>query len=175
MRVRVASLLFLLYLLPGHFEAKAESAEVPEKTLNHYLQLRLQDADWKAYSALITWPEEPSWDCKWVAERYDIGESKRTGKGKITIPVVMKRLGLYCYDFSLSPDPKEVTLNFQLIKTPDGWKVDEPTPDYPDIGADTLKKSLSASAENPKESADRRAKFAAILQNLMSLPMYQGK
>lgn len=33
-------------------------------TLNRYVQLRLEAADWKEYSKLITWPDEPSWDCK---------------------------------------------------------------------------------------------------------------
>ncbi len=175
MQMKIASLLFLLCLLPSHFEAKAESSDAPEKALNRYLQLRLQDADWKAYSALITWPDEPSWDCKWVAEKYEIGNSKRSEKDRVIIPVVIKRLGQYCYDFSLSTEPKQVTINYELIKTPDGWKVDEPIPDYPDIGADALKKSLSASAENPKESADRRARFVATLQILRGLLSHQGK
>lgn len=170
MQLKIPCLVLFLCLLFCHFEAKAEGTESPKKTLNQYLQLRLQDADWKVYSALITWPDEPSWDCKWVAEKYDIGESKKTEKGRTIIPVVVKRLGLYCYDFSLSPDAKEVTINFELVKNPSGgWKVSEPTPDYPDIGADTLKKSLTASAENPNESAERRAKFAATLQKLVGL------
>lgn len=157
---------FLLFLLLCPFLAEASAADTSEKTLSHYLQLRLQDAKWEVYSKLITWPDEPSWDCKWVAEKYELGKMKRTGKSRTIIPVTVKRLGLYCVDFSFSPDPKEVTINYELIKSPSGWKIDEPIPDYPDIGADTLKKLLAAAAESPKEPPERKAKIAETLQKL---------
>lgn len=164
MKTGIPTLLLCLLLCP--FLAKADVTDTPEKTLSHYLQLRLQDAKWEVYSQLITWPDEPSWDCKWVAEKYEIGKPKRTEKGRAIIPVIVKRLGLYCIDFSFSPDQKEVTINYELIKSPSGWKIDEPIPDYPDIGADTLKESLAASAESSKEPPERKAKFAETLQKL---------
>lgn len=47
------------------------------KTLQHYVELRLQDADWEEYSKSITWSDEPSWDCKYVDSKVIIGEPKK--------------------------------------------------------------------------------------------------
>jgi hypothetical protein len=82
------------------------------------------------------------------------------------VPVVYKRLGLFCYDFDFNPDPKVVTINYELIERQRDWKVNAPIPDYPDISADVLLKSLRASGENLHQSADRRAKFSATAGKL---------
>ena len=85
-------------------------------TLQLYLQLRLNDADWKQYSPFITWPDEPSWDCNWVVRQYAVG-AMRTTKDGVTIPVNYKRLGLYCYDFEFKADLKSVIVNYKLYGT----------------------------------------------------------
>jgi len=54
----------------------ATQKDTPVVTLEEYLQMRFHDTDWKEYSKLITWPDEPSWDCKWVDEGYKIGTEK---------------------------------------------------------------------------------------------------
>jgi hypothetical protein len=69
-------------------------AATPAETLRRYVQLRMEDANWKLYSKLITWPDEPSWDCKWVTADYQIGTARTLGQ-KAEIPVTYKRLGLF--------------------------------------------------------------------------------
>lgn len=154
----------------GHAQSQQKASSVISQdteveTLRRYLQLRLRNADWKDYSKLITWPDEPSWDCTWVVSKYDLGVPKK-GKQNVVVPVVYKRLGLFCYDFEFNPDPKMVTINYELVKRQSGWKVNAPIPDYPDISADVLLKSLKASAENLQESAERRAQFSATARKL---------
>ncbi|SRR6266568_5720468 len=78
----------------------------------------------------------------------------------IVIPIVFSRLGLFRYDFDFNPDPKEVTINFELIKFSSSWKVNAPIPDYPDINVFELIKMLRASAENSQETAERRVQYS---------------
>ena len=134
-------------------------------TLQQYLQLRLHNADWKDYSKFVTWPDEPGWDCNWVVSAYDLGTPKNT-QAKIGIPATYKRLGLYCYDFEFKPDQKVVTIGYELVKRPGGWKVSAPIPDYPDISAEVLLKSLRASAEDLHESSERRAQFSEVAHKI---------
>ena len=54
--------------------------------------MRLNDAGWKEY-LLITWPDEPSWDCKWVSAGYEIRNRDERG-ATVTAIVVYKPLGL---------------------------------------------------------------------------------
>ena len=152
----------------GQSQQKASSVldqDAAVETLRRYLQLRLCNADWKDYSKFITWPDEPGWDCTWVVSNYEIGVPKK-GKRNVIVPVVYKRLGLFCYDFDFNPDPKVVTINYELIERQRDWKVNAPIPDYPDISADVLLKSLRASGENLHQSADRRVKFSATASKL---------
>jgi hypothetical protein len=127
------------------------------QTLRRYLELRIQDADWQQYSKFITWPDEPSWDCKWVLNKYEIGTPVSDGEG-ITVSVVEHRLGSFCNDSEFNPDPRVAKIEYRLVSEPSGWKVSAPIPDYPDIGADTVIKSLSTLARNTNETPERRAK-----------------
>ena len=156
----IAPLIFVAILASqakGQTEQKASNGQGQVlQTLHHYVQLRLQDTDWKEYSKFITWPDEPSWDCKWVVGKYDVGAPVNKGEN-VVVPVVYKRLGLFCYDFDFKPDPKAVTINYELVKRPTGWRVNAPIPDYPDIGGSVLVKLLNASAGNANETPERRA------------------
>jgi hypothetical protein len=127
-------------------------------TLQLYLQLRLNDADWKQYSPFITWPDEPGWDCKWVARQYSVGAERRTSVG-VTVPVIYKRLGLYCDDIEFRAGLKSVIVNYKLVRHGGAWKVNAPIPDYPDINAEVLLKYLQKSAEDPQELRERREMF----------------
>jgi hypothetical protein len=133
--------------------------------LQNYLQMRLRNADWKEYSKFITWPDEPSWDCNWVVSKYEIRTAKKEDNNFV-IPVVFNRLGLFCYDYDFNQDPKEVTINYELIELPSGWKVKAPIPDYPEISADELIKALRASAEDSKETPERRARYSATARKV---------
>ena len=135
------------------------------ETLRRYVELRLHNADWKDYSTFVTWPDEPGWDCNWVVSKYNVRASKKEDDG-IIVPVVYNRLGLFCYDFEFESDPRVVTIDYQLVKRPSGWKVNAPIPDYPDISAAVLIKSLSASAENSRESPERRAQYSATARQV---------
>lgn len=141
------------------------SLQAAEQALGHYIQLRLQDADWKQYSKFTTWPDEPSWDCRWVANKATQGAAVKRGQ-EILIPVVYSRLGLYCYDFHFKSEPKPVTVEYELVKRPGGWKVNSPIPDYPDISSDVLTRSLNATANNASETPERRAKAAKSLREI---------
>jgi hypothetical protein len=170
---RVVFVLACVSVIAGPLYAQTLQVTSSEKgpdtaagTLRHYLQLRLGNADWKDYSKLITWPDEPSWDCNWVVSNFDIGVTKKR-KQNVVIPVVFKRIGLFCYDSDFSPDLKIVTINYELVKrNSSGWKVNGPIPDYPDISAEVLIKSLRASAEDLHESPERRAQFGAAARKL---------
>ena len=135
------------------------------ETLSHYLQLRLQNADWKDYANFITWSDEPSWDCNWVVRNYDLGPSKEENQ-KAVVSVVYNRLGLFCYDFDFKPGTTVVTIKYELVKQQSGWKVYAPIPDYPDIDSGVLIKMLRVSAENLHESPERRAKFSATVRQI---------
>ncbi len=166
----VALIWVALLTSQGRAQSKQKSTSVKSQdmaveTLRRYLQLRLHNADWKDYSKFTAWPDEPAWDCNWVASKYDLEPPKKE-EAKVVVPVVYKRLGLFCYNFEFTPDAKAVTVNYELVKSPSGWKVTAPIPDYPDIGADVLIRSLRASAENLQESPERRAQFDAVARKL---------
>jgi hypothetical protein len=167
-------LIILIYLAilacQGQAQAKQKTPNIRNQdemleTLRRYVQLRLSNADWKEYSKFITWSDEPSWDCNWVVGRYDIGTPKKD-EAKVIVPVVDKRLGLFCYDFEFKTDPKVVTINYELVRRPSGWKVNAPIPDYPDISAEVLIKSLKASAADLREPPERRTQFRTTSQNV---------
>ena len=134
-------------------------------TLQDYLRLRLQNADWKDYSRFVTWPDEPGWDCNWVVSKYELGVPRET-ETKAIVAATYKRLGLFCYDFEFKPSAKTVKIEYQLVNGPNGWKLSGPIPDYPDIRADVLIKSLRTSAENPRESVERRVEFNATVRKV---------
>jgi hypothetical protein len=165
----------LILPISGQAEQKVSSGrgEVTQ-TLQRYVRLRLQDADWKEYSKFITWPDEPSWDCKWVAKVNKIGAPVREGQ-KFVIPVVYNRLGLFCYNFDFKPDAKLVTVKYELVKLPNGWKVDGPIPDYPDIDENVVIKSLNATAGDANETPERRAAAASTAQQIVEALKYDTK
>jgi hypothetical protein len=133
--------------------------------LHRYIQLRLQDADWRAYSKFVTWPDEPSWDCKWVVTGYTVGTPSKEAEGTV-IPIFFKRIGLFCYEFSFEAQPKTVTIHYNLAKRQGRWKVDGPIPDYPEIAADVLVKSLKSSAGNKNTSPQQRTRALAAVQQI---------
>jgi hypothetical protein len=135
------------------------------ETLRSYLELRLNGADWKEYSKFITWPDEPAWDCNWVISKYDLGPSKKEGE-KVMVSVVYMRLGLFCNNLKFELNPKVVTVNYELVKRPNGWKVNAPIPDYPDISADVLIRSLRSLAEKGNEKPERRVQAEATARKL---------
>jgi hypothetical protein len=166
-RIIIGLTCVLILACKGQAEQKASRVQGQAiEALQRYLQLRLQDADWKEYSKLITWPDEPSWDCKWVVGEHDVRGPIYKGQEVVVIPVVYKRLGLFCYDFDFEPGPKVVKINYELVKRGSGWKVNGPIPDYPEIGGDVLIKSLNAAAENANETPERRAQAGAAARKI---------
>ena len=145
--------------------ATTKSQDAAARALRSYVQMRFENADWKKYSKLTTWPDEPSWDCKWVVQKYEVGVPTAAREG-VVIPVIYQRLGLYCYDFEFKPERKTVTINYELVKDDRGWRVNGPVPDYPDISAYVLLKSLRSSSTNARELPDRRAQFSATARKL---------
>jgi hypothetical protein len=79
---------------------------------------------------------------------------------------VYYRLGLFCYDFDFKANTKKITINYELVKHPSGWKVNAPIPDYPDISADVLIRLLRASAENVNETSERRVQAEATARKV---------
>jgi len=142
------------------------------RTLQRYLHLRRQDADWKKYSKFVTWPDEPSWDCKWVESNHKVGAPIKNGQ-QMVIPVVHTRLGLFCYDFDFKPEPKVETIEYELASQPKGWRVSGPIPDYPDIGADVLLKSLNTTAANMSETPGRRAEAETTARKITQAIKHQ--
>lgn len=128
--------------------------------------MRLRDANWREYSKLITWPDEPSWDCHWVVKQYELG-SPRVADGKCTIPVTYNRIGLFCGDSEFRAEPATITIDYELVRGPEGWKIDAPIPDYPDLSAKVLLRQLKTAAKNPAQTEERRARFDAAIGGLL--------
>jgi hypothetical protein len=143
--------------------SKRQAAAV--EVLRRYVELRLRDADWKDYSEFITWPDEPSWDCHWVVSKYHIGTSKKVGH-HVEVPVVYKRLGLFCVTPEFRSDPKIVTIDYQLTRSLGGWKVSGPPFDYPDVEASVLIMSLRASAQSGRKTPEDRAQAEATARKI---------
>jgi hypothetical protein len=138
------------------------------KVLEQYVHLRLQNADWKNYSRYITWPDEPSWDCYWVVKNYDVG-IPAYAVNAATIPITYRRLGLSCNNFNFEAKSGTVTIRYQLVRVPRGWKVDGPIPDYPDVKANVLVKELNDIARNSKEMPERRSHASAEARIITSV------
>jgi len=136
-------------------------------TLDKYLQMRLDNANWEEYSKLITWPDEPSWDCKWVDDGYKIGAEKKK-QDVVIIKVTHNRIGLYCYDYTFKVGRKAVTIDYELAFQNNQWKVKGPMIDYPDISANTLLKELRASLADTKTDARRNEQLSAVLNKIKS-------
>ncbi len=135
------------------------------EVLDRYLNLRLHDADWKDYSKYIAWPDEPSWDCKWVVKSYERGKAQ-IEDDKVIVPVNFLRLGLFCYDFEFESDLKKVTINYELSNSSGSWKIISPIPDYPEIGAEELKLSLRIIMNNTRASNERRLKAESTIRKI---------
>jgi hypothetical protein len=164
-----AILIAVLACASAHGESQKKQASVHDnqalQTLNRYLEMRLQNADWKEYSKLISWPDEPSWDCNWIVKNYDVGAPVKE-REKITIPVVYRRLGLYCDNFDFEPQSKTVTVNYELVERRGGWRVDGPIPDYPDLSLDVALKTLRATASDANETPERRGQAEAATRKI---------
>jgi hypothetical protein len=163
-------LMFLATVSMCQMRAQLKSLDVrrqdaAEETLQNYVRLRLSNADWKEYSKFVTWPDEPGWDCNWVVDKYSVGLPKKRTKN-IIVPVSYKRLGLFCYDFEFTMKSKDVTVDYELVSAPGGWKINSPIPDYPDISAKILLQLLKEKAENRQESSEHRAQFRAAERKL---------
>ena len=126
-------------------------------------------ADWKVYSKFITWPDEPGWDCWWVSEDYSIGP--RTGSSdRVVIPVTYKRIGRFCADAQYEAGRKSDTINYELVRDQGKWKVDGPTPDYPYVGLRAVRKYLSTTISDERESSQLRAQARRVLALIEKLP-----
>ena len=145
--------------------AVAQQEQGAEQTLRHYIELRLNWADWKDYSRFITWPDEPGWDCWWVAKGYEVGKVA-VRRNTATIPVTYSRVGRFCADFQLEIQSQSETIVYELIHQRGRWKINGPVPDYPYISQDALAKWLAQRSSDPKESETLREQARQTLQKL---------
>jgi hypothetical protein len=158
-------LAFSSVLLHGQ-EKQPLSSITATTTLRRYVDLRLHWADWDEYSPLITWPDEPGWDCWWVAKVYRLGRT-RTHAAKTLVPVTYTRLGLLCVGSKFEPNPKVETIAYELVRTNGAWQVDGPIPDYPYVGLPTVRKSLEKTIADPDETEENKEQARKSL-NLLS-------
>jgi hypothetical protein len=159
--MKLLSLVFSFYivcLVSAPAIGSASQEDTPVVALGKYLQLRFHDADWKEYSKLITWPDEPSWDCKWVDEGYKIGTGKKM-QDRVVIPVTHNRIGLYCYNDTFRIDQRVVIINYELVSQNNQWRIKGPEIDYPEIGVKTLVEKLRTS----KTAADVLKKIESAM------------
>ncbi len=160
----VAAFSFAQASFSRYSPANQESAE---GTLRQYVELRLRWADWKEYSKFITWPDEPGWDCWWVASNYIFGHGVKRGDD-VVVPVTYRRLGLFCANFQFESKPKTDTVRYKMVRQAGVWKVDGPIPDYPYLNLQVLRDWLANIAANNDEIAERRADARKALQILPS-------
>jgi hypothetical protein len=153
----------LLLISLALFQARGQVVESNSKALEvlrRYVDMRLRNDGWKKYSPFITWPDEPGWDCYWVAKSREIGVPAY-GTNTATVPVTYRRLGLSCNNLEFDARPSTVTIKYELVDRSDGWKVNGPIPDYPDVQASVLVKELQGIARNVKEIPERRTQASA--------------
>lgn len=161
-----AVLRFVLVLLLMSMAPFQSRGQVPAgkgkalEVLRHYIDMRLRNDDWKKYSRFITWTDEPSWDCYWVAKSYEIG-IPTYGTKAATVPVTYRRLGLSCNNLQFDAKSSTVTIKYELVDRSDGWKVNVPIPDYPDVQASVLVRELQGIARNVKQTPERRTQASA--------------
>ena len=161
----VSGLLVACQVQGGTMEKASGRQKGPLPILRRYVELRLQDAGWKEYSGFITWPDEPSWDCKWVVSKFSIGSPVREAD-RVAIPVVYNRVGLFCYEFDFEGKPKVVTIRYELVKRRGAWRVNGPIPDYPEVSGEVLIKSLRSIAGKSGVTQQRRTRALATAQKI---------
>ncbi len=162
--IYVAAVVGTVFAQPQQQASDDKDQEAAVETLSHYLQLRLCDAPWNEYSKYITWPDEPGWDCQWVISTYNRGPAKKEGD-KVIVPVTSRRLGLFCSNITFEPNPKEVTVNYELVMRPSGWKVNT-GPDYPEVRAEVLIRRLRSLAKDKHRISEYRIKAEAMARKV---------
>ena len=139
----------------------------PTEALRHYIELRLQWADWTEYSQLVAWPDEPGWDCWWVAKHYSIGTAERRN-GHAVIPVTFGRLGLYCENLTFEPERKADNTRYEMVRQRGRWKVNGPIPDYPYVGweavGDVLRDKIAKGKDVEQQQTAQQA-LRALLES----------
>lgn len=169
--VKKATIVAVAALVAGHALAHVQNKAASDRNsalrvLQRYIRLRLEDAEWKRYSKLITWPDEPSWDCKWVVNNYKLGHPI-VNEQRVIVPTHYDRLGLFCYDFNFHEERKTIQIDYELVKHAAGWKVDSPIPDYPEISVDALARWLSAIARDKSQASERRKRASSTISQLV--------
>ena len=147
--------------------AAVAAANEPAAVLKHYINLRLAMADWPVYSKLITWPDEPAWDCYWVTSHFKL-EDPRPGSARdeIIVPATYDRLGRYCSDFDLELFDESDRVDYHLVMSDGRWKIAGPVPDYPDIEIQTLLRRLANAAQSPGATPERRRQLDELIRQL---------
>lgn len=153
--------------VPLFSATRAALSTSPTGALTRYITLRLINAPWAVYSKLITWPDEPAWDCKWITTNYMLGASRKQDD-EVIIPVTYVRLGLYCPDFDLTIQKTLVRVEYHLTMGGGVWKVSAPVPDYPDLGVKTLLRTLAVSENSSANSAARQHQFESLIQKVLA-------
>jgi hypothetical protein len=74
---------------------------------------------------LVNWFEEPGWDTGVIIDGYEI-KDKSIKTTTATISVVYRVIGIFSGDEILMLGPFYQLVNFQLIKSNKGWKINQP-------------------------------------------------
>jgi len=157
-RFFVPSLLFIFAaaLIPFAYpQPRSAHRSAATDTVRRYIEARLNWADWKEYSQFITWPDEPSWDCYWIAKQHSIGQLSQHS-GKVVIPVTYSRIGLFCTDLKFESQTREEVVRYELLRKNGVWKVDGPVPDYPYVDWKVLREWLTKITAGEHESPGRK-------------------
>jgi hypothetical protein len=160
---RAVPALLLSLSVPVH--AQTPPPAEPSAVLKRYINLRLAMADWTVFSPLITWAEEPSWDCYWVTSQFKL-DDPRPGTDDVIVPATYYRLGRYCSDADLELFDESDRVEYHLVLSGGKWKVAGPLPDYPDIEIQTLLRRLAHSAQSSGESPERRRQLDELIRQL---------
>ncbi len=160
----MSGLVFLLAPV-GYSQRTSATPKTPTDTLRHYINLRLQWADWSEYSRFITWPDEPGWDCWWVARGYSVNRAVGS-RDRVVIPVSYSRLGLFCVNFDFESNPKAETVRYELVRRGGVWKINGPVPDYPYLQWQVLRdwsaKQITDEQQLPERKKDAQNALDAL-------------
>jgi len=142
----------------------------PVELVRRYVGLRFNSAQWSDFEAMISWEDESGWDTYWLTDRYTVGAAKKT-RTSVIVPVTFRRLGLYSHDFVFKPNQRSVTIQYEVVTTPNGWRIMGPEPgfDFPNLSVYVQIESLLATSRNQSEAIETRELAEATAKLLAGL------
>ncbi len=176
-RVVRALFLTLAISLLGHLILSGETSSNetrsgPAEVVKKYCQLdfggvRLSGATWRQVAPLIAWEDEPGWDTAVVVSGFHISSSRQIGD-RATVAVIYQVQGIVAGEGPFVAKRKPETVEFQLSRVQNGWKIAKPVIP-PHVSVPSISKSVRELIEAERGDSDRRRNLEAVVNQLQAL------